>query len=359
MERHQIPGLAIAVVDRGRVVLTKGYGVRRLPDGRLPDENTVFALGSVSKALTALGAMLLVQEGRIAIDEPIGTYLPQLPRKWQAITVRQFLTHTSGIPNFPKLPTFEAAVEHAARLPMQFPPGTKQLYTNANFSVIGRLIEVTSGQPYLTFMQERIFGPLGMESTGSYATHLRGDHALGYRWGNDRPVPGQLNITPHGIPSGGLASSLADMLRLDAAQREGKLLKPETLRLMYTITVPPGDEHPWHFTPGWQARMGGAEQVIAKNGMVVGYASMYQMVPSRGISIIMLWNLSGHEDDLWRESATLLEQCFGIPRAKPAVVAGGGAGAAPAVVAGKGAAAEPAGSDADLPELPTPPQPDG
>jgi CubicO group peptidase (beta-lactamase class C family) len=316
MDQHAIPGLTIGVVDGGRVVLQKGYGVKWLPEGPPPDKNTVFALGSVSKALTAVGAMLLVEEGRIRLDDPIRVYLNDLPIDWQRITVRQFMTHTSGIPDFPKSRSFEVAVARAAREPMQFDPGSMQKYTNANFAVIGKLIEAVSGQDYLVFMHQRVFEPLGMNATGSYMTHLRGDHAVGYRWQRERPVPGNLSVARYGIPSGGLVSNLADMLKLDSALRENRLMKPETRQMMYTMTIPPHDEHPWKFTPGWQARIADGELVVAKNGMVVGYASMYQMVPRRGISVIMLWDLSGNQDDLWAATEEILFECFGISKKK-------------------------------------------
>ncbi len=311
--RFQIPGLILGIVQNGQVVLTKGYGVKKLGGNEVPDENTVFAIGSVSKALTAVGAMMLVDKGRIKLDDPISVYLHNLPRLWERITVRQYMTHTSGIPDFPKSGSFEEAVRRVATRPLLFPPGTQQRYTNANFAVIGQLIEAVSGQPYLKYMHDAVFAPLAMDSTGSYRQFLKkSDHATGYQGQAPNQHEADLNIAGYGIPSGGIASTLSDLLKLNAALLQQKLMGPATYKEMYTRTIPPGSETPWHFTPGWQARMAGKDEVIAKNGMVAGYACQWHFVPARDIAVIMIWNLSG-KDDLWANTAQILWQGFGIP----------------------------------------------
>jgi len=312
MQRYQIPGMIAGVVQDGQVVLKKGYGVKKRGIADVPDENTVFAIGSVSKALTAIGAMMLVDRGKVKLDDPIGSYLHGLPGQWEKITVRQYMTHTSGIPEFPKSPNFEVAVRRASRNPLQFPPGTQQKYTNANFAIIGKLIETVSGQAYEKYMQENVFGPLDMNSTGSYREFLKGNHATGYQGEGPSQHEAEPTVVEYGIPSGGLVSTISDLLKLDAAMRAQKLMKPETYEQMYTRTIPPGVNTPWHFTPGWQARMAGNAEVVAKNGMVAGFGCQWQFVPSRGIAVILIWNLSARNDDLWSETAQILWQGFGI-----------------------------------------------
>jgi len=312
-QRYQIPGVVVGIVQDGQVVVKKGYGVKKRGTSDVPEENTVFAIGSVSRALTAIGAMMLVDRGKVRLDDPIGSYLHGLPSEWERITVRQYVTHTSGIPDFPKSPNFEVAVRRASAHPLQFPPGTQQKYTNANVAIVGKLIEAVSGQPYEEYMEQNVFKPLGMNSTGSYRRLLKGDHATGYQGEGPNQHEAEPTVTEYGIPSGGLVSTISDLLRLDAAMRAQMLMKPETYQQMYTRTIPPGVNTPWHFTPGWQARMAGNDDVIAKNGMVAGFACQWQFVPSRGIAVIMIWNLSAKNDDLWPQTAQILRQGFGVP----------------------------------------------
>jgi CubicO group peptidase (beta-lactamase class C family) len=314
MAKHDTPGLMAAVVDQGRVVVERGYGARKLGSPEPPDQDTVFYIGSVSKAVTAVGAMLLVEQGKLDLDQPIERYLKGLPPPWRRITVRQFMTHTSGIPQVPRSPTFAAAVARVAAAPLKFRPGSDQEYNNFNFAVTGQVIEVISGLPYLDFMRQNVFAPLHMDRTGVDVAGAP-DEATGYTYTPRGRRAGGPHVVAYGTPSGGLQSTMADLLKLDAALREGRLLRPATVKKMFEPTVPPGSRHPWSFTPGWQSRQGGTAQVIAKNGGVTGFHSMWQIVPSRGIAVILLWNLADKGNDFWGETAQILEAAFGIPKA--------------------------------------------
>jgi CubicO group peptidase (beta-lactamase class C family) len=317
MERHRTPGLMLAVVDNGQLVLQKGYGVRSLPSGPAPGPDTVFAIGSISKAITAIGTMLLVQDGKLKLNDPAAKYLSGLPESWHRITVRQFMTHTSGIPRIVGAPTFATALKRAAAMPLKFKPGSDQEYNNFNFAVVGKIVEAISGQPYLDFMHRRVFIPLHMGSTGVGVESL--DRATGYEAGAGGLHSAAPGFTPgdYGVPAGGLESSAADLLKLEAALREGRLLQPDATCQMWTPAVPPGTHYAWNFTPGWQRRVSNGTLVIAKNGAVTGFTSMIQMVPSRGEAVILLWNLKHRGNDFWTASAELLHRAFGIPLPAP------------------------------------------
>ena len=171
MTQNGIPGVVLAVVKNGKVVVEKGYGTKSTDSDQPPDENTVFYIGSLSKAITAVGAMMLVDKGKLKLDDPASRYMKDLPREWNNITVRQFMTHTSGIPELPKSQkkrenTIAEAFQLAAGLPMAFTPGTDEKYNNFNFAVIGHLIEEISGQSYTDYMRNNLFAPLGMNHTG-------------------------------------------------------------------------------------------------------------------------------------------------------------------------------------------------
>jgi CubicO group peptidase (beta-lactamase class C family) len=320
MAKHDTPGLMIAVVDHGSVVAEHGYGVKKLGSPEPPDQDTVFYIGSVSKAVTAVGAMLLVEQGKLDLDQPIATYLKGLPPTWRHIKVRQFMTHTSGIPQVPKAKTFTDALAKVADVPLKFRPGSDEEYNNFNFAVTGQVIEALSGLAYLDFMRQSVFAPLHMDHTGVGVQSP--NQATGYHDTPQGRRAGGPDVVLYGVPSGGLQSTMADMLKLDAALREGRLPRPATVKAMFEPTVPRGSRHPWSFTPGWQSRLAGGVHVIAKNGGVTGFQSMWQIVPGRGASVIMLWNLAHKGTDMWGETAQLLEGAFGIPK-----IEGGGAAA--------------------------------
>jgi CubicO group peptidase (beta-lactamase class C family)/predicted secreted protein len=309
MREKQIPGLVLGIVKAGRGVVKKGYGVKSLGSSQPPDENTLFYIGSLSKALTAVGALQLVDDGRLRLDEPASRYLPGIPAAWQGITVAQFMSHSSGIPQLNrKLPTFEAMLRQAATLPMSFPPGTKQEYNNFNYSVVGKLIEAVGGRPYMRYMRARIFGPLRMDRTGY---HLRlGNAATGFvrRRGSLVATDPAPKGGDYAIPSGFIETTLSDLLKFEAALRNGQLLKPATFHEMITPVVSGRSG-----TPGWFARTAGGDAIIAKNGEASGFSSQFQFVPERGDAVIMIWNYQGKGAALYPTVDALFREVCHIP----------------------------------------------
>jgi len=293
MKQDGIPGVVLAVVKNGKVVVEKGYGTKSTGSIQPPDKNTVFYIASLSKAITAVGAMLLVDKGKLKLDDPAGRYMKDLPRAWNSITVRQFMTHTSGIPELPRREkkqddTIAEAFKLAAGLPMAFKPGTDEKYNNFNFAIIGRLIEEMSGQSYTDYMRSNLFAPLGMSHTGGGILDRFPNHATGYDGVRGNLKPGVLDVQEFGWPSGGLATTLSDLLKLDEALRSGKLMKRSTYEQMITkAEVGSG-------TPGWFTHDAGGIKLVTKNGYgTMGFSSMYLFAPERGDSVIMIRNFGG------------------------------------------------------------------
>lgn len=292
MKQNGIPGVVLAVVKNGKVVVEKGYGTKSTDSNQPPDENTVFYIGSLSKAITAVGAMLLVDKGKLNLDDPASRYM-NLPHEWNGITVRQFMTHTSGIPELPKRQkkqedTIEQAFTLAAGLPMSFKPGTDEKYNNFNFAIIGHLIEEITGQSYSDYMRNNLFAPLGMNHTGGGILDRFPNHATGYNGTNGSTKPGVFDVQEFGWPSGGLATTLADLLKLDEALRSGKLMKRSTYEQMITkAEVGSG-------TPGWFTHDAEGIKLVTKNGAgSMGFSSMYIFAPERRDSVIMIRNFAG------------------------------------------------------------------
>jgi len=299
-------------VKDGQVAYVKGYGVKKLPHGGVPDENTVYYIGSLSKALTAVGAMTLVQAGKLDLDKPASQYIQDLPAKWKAITVKQFMTHTSGIPDIGNRKknaqdTIEGVYKLMESMPMAFPPGTKEAYNNFNFAVTGNLIEKISGMAYLDFMKRRVFGPLGMDHSG--VGDLNPDNqATGYDLdANGNPTAADHDVASFGIPSGGLATTISDLLKLEDALRNNKLLRPKIMQEM--IQPVQG----FASTPGWFARSAGDGVVISKNGAASGFSSFFSFVPGKGDAIIMVRNAKGKGIGIQGPCNQILKGCCGIP----------------------------------------------
>ena len=309
MKKRQLPSLVVGIVKNGQVVVKKGYGVRALGSGARPDENTVYYIGSLSKALTAVGLMLLVQQGKVDLNAPASEYMKDLPASWRQITVAQFMAHQSGIPQLNmKLPMFRAMLRSADTMPLSFTPGAKQEYNNFNFAIIGKVIEAVAGMSYLKYMKLEVFDPLGMTSTG-FNIHS-GNAATGYRPtpGGSAPIRHEMRGGMYAIPSGHLQGTVADLLKFYEGLETGKLLKPEAYRQMITRINPSLSG-----TPGWFERKAGEDSIVTKNGSVPGFQSIMSFVPGKGDAVIMLWTSRKPKDNaLFKVDNELLRQVCGV-----------------------------------------------
>src|SRR4051812_46666048 len=171
MKAQQIPGVSLAMVKDGKPVLVKGYGLANVEHQVPVKPQTIFQSGSVGKQFTAMGIMILVDEGKIGLGDPISKYFEGAPESWKKITVRNLLSHTSGIPDYEHDATkvdlhreyTEAdLVKFAKELPLDFVPGEQWKYSNTGFVLLGIMIHNVSGQTYGEFLHDRVFSPLGM-----------------------------------------------------------------------------------------------------------------------------------------------------------------------------------------------------
>lgn len=174
MDKHQIPGVALAVVKNGQVIKAQGYGLANLELNVPVTPESVFELASVTKSFTATAIMMLVEEGKVGLDDKISTYLVNAPDSWRDITVRHLLTHTaslspnqeetrenSELANYTSAEMFEGISEWS----LDFAPGERWQYFDPGYFLLGMIIEEQSGKRYREFLRERIFEPLGMTKT--------------------------------------------------------------------------------------------------------------------------------------------------------------------------------------------------
>lgn len=223
MEAGHVPGTAVAVVHQGRVVLLRGYGHSQLePERRVDPTQTTFRVGSVTKTLTALAALQMVEAGRLDLHQDIRQYLPDVPLRYGA-TMHQLLTHTAGIDErfagayTDRAEHLEPLLDHLRRHPPEqhSPPGGFYSYSGYHYGLAGAVIERLSGVRYERYMADQVFRPLGMDATTAYqpppTTNL--DRARGYAWREGRQVALPFRFT-YTSPSGGLTTTAEDMARV-------------------------------------------------------------------------------------------------------------------------------------------------
>jgi|WetSurMetagenome_2_1015567.scaffolds.fasta_scaffold04242_2 CubicO group peptidase (beta-lactamase class C family) len=312
MQEKHFTGLAVGIVRNGQVVVERGFGVKSLDAHQVPDVNTVFYIGSLTKAMTAVGAMLLVERGKLDLQAPVSRYVRGLPQSWRNIAVIDFMAHQSGIPdlNKDKPPTFEEMLQRALSRPMAFPPGTKQVYNNFNYAIVGKVIESVSGESYLDFMKQNVLGPLHMDHTGYQIADA--NHATSYEMEHGRPVAQSFHVRggTYGMPSGLFQSTVADLLKFYRGIQPGAgLLDSATYRTMTTRVSPK-----FSGTPGWFEKNSGGESVVNKDGKFEGFNSMLAFVPGKGDCVAMIWTSESAKDPgLFKVTDDLLHQVCGVP----------------------------------------------
>ena len=262
MFERDIPGLSIAVLRDGKVLKLKGYGVANRETNAPATEDTVYRLASLTKPFTATGVMLLVEEGKIKLDDKVVNLLPGLPSKWRGITLYHLLTHTSGLPDCLVPPGLRYIADTRAKLlhdvaeqTLVRKPGEKSVYNQTEYVLLGMIIEKTSGKSFPEFMKDRLFTPLGMTRT-NYGDDLRkvpGWDRQYARWSLDaegnvvgdgsggvallrKSIPFQNTDPAFTDPCAGLYSTVRDLAKWDAALSSGRLLKQSSLDLMWTAT---------------------------------------------------------------------------------------------------------------------------
>jgi CubicO group peptidase (beta-lactamase class C family) len=245
MLSNHIPGFSLAVVRDGKIIHAKGYGMANLELSTPATEKTAFAIYSITKTFTGVATMMLVEEGKILLEDPISKHLAGLPAGWNKITIRQLLNHTSGLPNWRENATKlrDMRIDYTKTevlnlvtgMPLVFPSVESWAYGETGFFLLGMLIEKVSGKSYEQFLRERIFVPLGMNDTRLDSNiHLIPNRADGYEWKNGgfrNAVWYNPSLT---FSTAGLVSTVLDLAKWDAALYTEKLLKKSTLEHMWT-----------------------------------------------------------------------------------------------------------------------------
>jgi CubicO group peptidase (beta-lactamase class C family) len=310
------PGLSLTIVRDGKIIHARGYGLRSLEDKLPVEPDTAFWIGSVTKQFACACIFLLAQEGKLSVEDRVAKYYPGLTRA-KDVTLYDLMTHTSGYPDYYPLDfvdrrlskpvSVDKAIEEYAGGKLDFEPGRRWSYSNTGYLILGKVVEKVSGDPFGTFLTRRILKPLGMDHS-AYEPAANGKRlALGYTSFALGPAE---TATPEAngwlSAAGGLTASGPDLARWDLALMEGKVLRPDSFRLMSTPRrLSSGKTKDYGCGLGIYDR--GGEKVLMHSGGVSGFLSYNAMIPRTKSAVILLCN-SDHLDPagLHRSILTLL-----------------------------------------------------
>jgi len=300
MKKEKIPGLALAVLRRGRIVKARGYGRATLEHEVPVRAETIFQSGSVGKQFTAAAVMMLVEDGKLGLDDSIRRHLDGAPRAWKDVTVRHLLTHTSGIADYTdhidlrRDLSEEDHLRSAADLPFEFAPGEHWRYSNTGYLLLGIILSRVGGRHWGEQVRERIFEPLGMKTARVMSeSEIIANRASGYvmrKEGlrNQEWVAPSLNTTGDGA----LYFSVLDMAKWDAALNGDKLLTRASLDTIWTpVRLNDGTQARYGF--GWRFDSIRGHRIVEHSGGWQGFSTHISRYPDDGMSVIVLTNLGG------------------------------------------------------------------
>lgn len=338
----RVAGAAVAVLRGGKLVFANGYGRSNLELATPASARTVFRIGSLTKQFTAAGVLLLAEQGKLKIDDKLSLYLPDFPRA-NEVTLRDLLNHTSGIHNFTEGPVIdkisttgatvkELVADIAGQSPLyDFEPGMGWWYSNSNYALLGVVIEKVSGRTWATFMKTEIFDKLGMSDTAADdAGDVVPGRASGYSLFHGKA--GQFrnaDFTNMSVPyaAGALRSTAEDLARWNGDLYGGKLLKPESLKVMLApgrlrngaedqtaiawpggkAFAPPAGYVPGPYAFGLEHHSENGRRIVGHDGSIAGFDALMQNYVDDGVTIIVLTNTNGAAHPLAAKIAKILK----------------------------------------------------
>lgn len=338
MARQHIPGLELGIYSRGRILLTKGYGLANVELNVPVKPETLMQSGSVGKQFVSAAIMMLVEEGKLSLDDSITKYFPDAPATWKPILIRNLLSHTSGLseyesadrtgPNGSFYLRLDFSEEELAKkieaLPIEWAPGESWAYRNTNYVLLGIAIHKITGTPYAEFLKERIFKPLGMTSTRLISDRdIIPNRASGYEVDDSGELKNQEWVSPtfNSTADGALYFNVLDLSKWDEALYGTKLLKQSSLDRMWTVyPLNDGKPNPGSYGFGWSINTQDGHRRIEHGGAWQGFACHISRYPDDNVTAVALTNLdAGHSDTsvIAHVVAGLVDPALAVPRLEP------------------------------------------
>lgn len=317
MTKTSVPSASVGIVQGGKVIFTQAYGHARLDPPMAATAEMRYAIGSISKQFTVACILLLQQEGKLSIDDPLSKYFPELTRS-KDVTIRNILTHTSGyqdyapqdytIPAWTKPTTADKIIHEWATKPLDFEPGTQYQYSNTNFNIAGLIVEKASGEKFWPFLQRRVLKPLGLNNTIDLDTEHSKLEPTGYMRNALGPLrPAIMEAPGWYFADGEMAMPVGDLLTWDISLMNQSLLAPESYKAMET-DMPLKNGQTAHYGLGVSVSMRDGRRVVSHSGEVGGFVAQNVVYPDDKIAIAVLTNqeASSAGGSIARAIATLL-----------------------------------------------------
>lgn len=297
------PGATVIVVRDGKTVLRKAYGMADVGNEVAMKPGATMRLGSITKQFTSTAILMLAEEGKLSVSDPITKFLPDYPTKGKNITIEHLLTHTSGIVSYTGKPGFKDQLNRNLSVtqmidgfkndPLEFEPGTKYAYNNSGYFLLGAIIEKVSGVPYAKFVEDRIFTPLDMRHTG-YEGQERdiSMRAAGHSKEKSVFTPAASLSMSQPYAAGALVSTVDDLAKWDAAVSSGKLLKQASWTQAFT-PYKLADGKSTGYGYGWGvSKVRGATEV-GHGGGINGFSTYALRLPDQKVYVAVLTNADG------------------------------------------------------------------
>ena len=302
------PGAAVMVISDGQIVYQRGFGFANIAAGERVGTGSVFRLGSVSKQFTSTAVMVLVEQGKLKLDDPVVDYLPGLTN-FPGVTIRNLLTHTAGIPDYyddvgpdDGILFNKDVVEHLSKMDeRQFAPGEQFEYSNPAYEVLSHLIEVVSGMRFGAFMEKYVFQPAGMPTAvvlDSTQPEIP-QRVYGYDCGTDIELNDDHYLNGI-VGSGGVYATLGDMYAWDQALQGDAVLSPGMFAEAFTeARLNNGDGTEYGL--GWTIDTYKGHKRISHGGSWVGFRAEYVRFPEQNLSVVVLSNCSSYEPGIYAQ----------------------------------------------------------
>lgn len=316
------PSVAVGMVRGKDTLILQAFGMADFENEVPATARSVYRIGSVTKQFAAAAVMQLVEQGKVRLEDPIGSHLATLPEAWKPVTVRQLLNHTSGIPSYTALgPAWasrwgeemvpDTIVALTATKPMDFAPGTKWSYNNSGYVILGMLIEKVTGRSWGDDLKERFAIPMGLTATTNcMAEPLIPHRAHGYEKKEDRWVNTQYLAMSQPYAAGAICSTVGDLIRWNRALHTGKVVSAASYKLMTTAEGAAAEgRRRYGFGLGMDSIAG--RPAVSHGGGIHGFITANTWIPSAELSITVLTNSgSARSGDLLRQ---LAQAALGVP----------------------------------------------
>ncbi len=326
MEQQRIPGLSLAVVRNGVAIKVQGYGLANVELKVPATADTIFQTGSVGKQFTAAGILLLAEEGKLKLDDPLALYFPSAPATWHRITIRHLLTHTSGLKDSGddeyderRDYTEEEHLEISWKLPLEFAPGSQWSYCNTGYMILGILTSKLTDMHWSEFQKQRIFEPAGMTTArGISESDIVKNRADGYERTEEGELRNQEWVPPsdNTLADGSLYVTVRDMVAWDAALRERRLLSEASYDAWWTpVSLGDGITFPYGF--GWSLSEQRGRRLIEHGGSWQGFRAAIARYVEDKLTVVVLANAAGTPTEtIAHEIAGMVDDDLRLPDPK-------------------------------------------